>query len=61
MKRTNTDILKGLVAEGMKKHYGDKPEKKVKLRVLWELKHIIDAGFVDYYVMAFGYFATWPR
>lgn len=56
MKLTNTDILKGLVAEGMKMHYGDKPEKQVKLRILWELKHIIDAGFVDYYVMAFWIF-----
>jgi DNA polymerase III alpha subunit len=36
--------------------YGDKPEKEVKLRILWELKHIIDAGFVDYYVMAFWIF-----
>ena len=56
MKQTSTDILKGLVAEGMKMHYGDKPEKEVKLRILWELKHIIDAGFVDYYVMAFWIF-----
>ena len=56
MKRTNTDILKGLVAAGMKTRYGDNPEKQVKLRILWELKHIIDAGFVDYYVMAFWIF-----
>ncbi len=55
-KRTNTDILKGFVAEGMKMRYGDKPEKEVILRTLWELKHIIDAGFVDYYVMAFWIF-----
>ena len=55
-KRTNTDILKGLVATGMKMHYGDKPEKQVKLRILWELKHIIDADFVDYYVMVFWIF-----
>ncbi len=55
-KRTNTDTLKGLVAAGMRMRYGDKPEKEVKLRILWELKHIIDAGFVDYYVMAFWIF-----
>ena len=55
-KRTNTEILKGLVASGMKTRYGDKPEKQVKLRILWELKHIIDAGFVDYYVLAFWLF-----
>ena len=56
MKRTNTDILKGLVAAGMKMRYGDNPKKEVTLRILWELKHIIDAGFVDYYVMAFWIF-----
>ncbi len=55
-KRTNTDTLKGLVAAGMRMRYGDKPEKEVKLRILWELKHIIDAGFVDYYVMSFWIF-----
>lgn len=55
-KRTNTDILKGLVAAGMRMHYGDKSEREVKLRFLWELKHIIDAGFVDYYVMVFWIF-----
>ena len=55
-KRTNTAILKGLVTEGMKMHYGDKPGNQVKLRILLELKHIIDAGFVDYYVMAFWIF-----
>ena len=55
-KRTNTDMLKGLVAAGMKMRYGDKPEKEVKLRILWELKHIIDADFVDYYVIAFWIF-----
>lgn len=55
-KRTNTGTLKGLVAAGMRMHYGDKLEKEVKLRILWELKHIIDAGFVDCYVMAFWIF-----
>lgn len=56
MKETKTKILKSLVAEGMKMRYGDKPARQVKLRILWELKHIIDAGFEDYYLMAFTLF-----
>lgn len=56
MKETKTKILKSLVAEGMKMRYGDNPDRKVKLRILWELKHIIDAGFEDYYLMAFTLF-----
>ena len=67
---TNIEFLKKLVAVGMRLYYGDKPEKEVKLRILWELKHIIDAEFVDYYVMAFWIFrhyalsskiTVWPR
>ena len=36
--------------------YGNKPSKAATLRMLWEKKHIIDAGFVDYYIMAFWIF-----
>lgn len=56
MKETTTKILKRLVAEGMEMRYGDKPDRKVKLRILWELKHIIDAGFEGHYIKAFGLF-----
>lgn len=56
MKEAKTKILKSLVAEGMKMRYGDKPDRKVKLRILWELKHIIDAGFEDLYIMTFWIF-----
>ncbi len=56
MKEAKTKILKSLVAEGMKMRYGDKPSRQVKLRILWELKHIIDAGFEDYYIMVFWIF-----
>ena len=56
MKETTTKILKRLVAEGMEMRYGDKPDRKVKLRILWELKHIIDAGFEGHYIKAFRLF-----
>ena len=50
---THMEIFHGLVAAGMRMRYGDKPNKAAILRVLWEKKQIIDAGFVDYYIMAF--------
>ena len=56
MERTHTDILKGLVSAGKRWRYGEKADNLVKRRIVWELKHIIDAGFVDYYVMAFWIF-----
>ena len=69
-KMTHLEIFHGLVAAGMKMRYGSKPSKAAILRVLWEKKHIIDAGFVDYYIMAFWIFRfhatssninVWPR
>ena len=56
MERTHKDILKGLVSAGKRWRYGEKPDNLVTRRIVWELKHIIDAGFVDYYVMAFWVF-----
>lgn len=53
---THLEIFHGLVAAGMKMRYGDKPSKAAILRCLWEKKHIMDAGFVDYYLMAFTLF-----
>ena len=53
---THLEIFHGLVAAGMKMRYGDKPSKAAILRYLWEKKHIMDAGFVDYYLMAFTLF-----
>lgn len=50
------ELFHGLVAAGMKMRYGSKPGKQALLRFLWEKKHIIDAGFVDYYVLAFWIF-----
>ena len=67
---THLELFHGLVAAGMKMRYGNKPGKAALLRVLWEKKHIIDAGFVDYFIMAFWIFRfhaksfnvnVWPR
>ena len=53
---TNLRLYHRLIESGMKMRYGDNPDKVVKLRIDWEKKHIIDAGFVDYYIMAFWIF-----
>ena len=56
MERTHTDILKGLVSAGKRWRYGEKPDNLVTRRIVWELMHIIEACFVDYYLMAFWVF-----
>ena len=56
MERTHKGILKGLVGAGVRWRYGEKADNLVKRRIVWELMHIIDAGFVDYYLMAFWVF-----
>lgn len=53
------ELFHGLVAAGMKQRYGNKPGKQALLKVLWEKKHIMDAGFVDYYIMAFWIFRNY--
>lgn len=53
---THLELFHGLVAAGMRMRFGSKPSKAAILRVLWEKKHIIDAGYVDYYIMAFWIF-----
>ena len=53
---THIEQFHGLVTAGMKMRYGSKPCRSAVLRVLWEKKHIMDAGFVDYYLMAFWIF-----
>lgn len=53
------ELFHGLVAAGMKQRYGNKPGKQALLKVLWEKKHIMDAGFVDYYIMAFWFFRNY--
>jgi hypothetical protein len=70
MELTHLNLFHGLVAAGMKMRYGSKPGKEATLRCLFEKKHIMDAGFIDYYLMAFWIFrhyatsaevAVWPR
>ena len=56
MSMTHLEIFHGLIAEGMKMRYGSKSGKTALLRVLWEKKHIMDAGYIDYYLMAFWLF-----
>ena len=53
---THLELFHGLVAAGMTMRYGSKPSKAALLRVLWEKKHIIDADYIDYYLMAFWLF-----
>jgi len=70
MEMTHLNLFHGLVAAGMKMRYGSKPGKEATLRCLFEKKHIMNAGFIDYYLMAFWIFrhyatsaevAVWPR
>ena len=56
MEMTHLNLFHGLVAAGMKMRYGSKPGKEATLRCLFEKKHIMDAGFIDYYLMAFWIF-----
>lgn len=71
-KMTNQEILQGLVIEGMNMRYGDKLKSvkispaarrcsMIPLKMLWELKHIKDAGFVDYYLMMFWLFHQYAK
>ena len=53
---THTNLLKGLVGAGIKWRYSTGLDKWAKLRILWELNHIIKSGYVDYYLMAYWIF-----
>lgn len=53
---THIELFHGLVSRGMKMRYGNKYDKATLLKFLWEKKHIMDAGFIDYYLMAFWIF-----
>lgn len=68
----NQEILRGLVVEGMEMRYGDQLKSvelsstetrcsMIPVRMLWEIKHIIDAGFVDYYLMIFWLFHQYAK
>jgi len=53
---THTELLKGFISAGIRMRYGEKPSNDVKRRIVWELMHIIQADYVDYYLMAFWIF-----
>ena len=69
---TNQELLQGLVVEGMNMRYGDKL-KSVKInpattrcsiipvKMFLELKHIIEAGCVEYYLMIFWLFHQYAK
>ena len=54
-------ILKKLVITGMHSRYGERPDKEVTRRISWEVAHIIDAGFEDYYLLAYKIFNQYAR
>ena len=67
MKKSHTELLQGLVSAGLRERYGKKLEPKqinentkicsiAPVRMLLEMKQIEEAGFVDYYLMAFWIF-----
>ena len=56
-----TEFFNKLVAAGMKVRYGDHLSKGVLLRFLWEKKHIMDAGYEDYYLMGFWAFNHYAK
>ena len=58
---TNVRILRDLVAEGLRLRFGDRPEKEVLRRFHWEMKHIGDAGYVDYYLAAYWLFRHYAQ
>ena len=67
MKKSHSELLQGLVSAGLRERYGKKLEPKqinentkicsiAPVRMLLEMKQIEEAGFVDYYLMAFWIF-----
>ena len=67
MKKSHSELLQGLVLAGLREHYGKELEPKqinantktcsiAPVRMLLEMKQIEEAGFVDYYLMAFWIF-----
>lgn len=72
MKKSHTELLQGLVSAGMKERYGNELEPKqinantmvcstAPVRMLLEMKQIEEAGFIDYYLMAFWIFNIQAR
>ncbi|MEE1004088.1 MAG: WG repeat-containing protein [Bacteroidaceae bacterium] len=67
MKKSHSELLQGLVSAGLRERYGKELEPKqinantmvcstAPVRMLLEMKQIEEAGFIDYYLMAFWIF-----
>lgn len=72
MKKSHTELLQGLVSAGMKERYGKELEPQqinentmtcsvAPVRMFLEMKQIEEAGFIDYYLMAFWIFIFHAR
>ena len=67
MKKSHSELLQGLVSAGLRERYGKELEPKqisentmicsvAPARMFLEMKQIEEAGFIDYYLMAFWIF-----
>ncbi len=67
MKKSHSELLQGLVSAGLRERYGKELEPKqinantticsiAPVKMLLEMKQIEEAGFIDYYLMAFWIF-----
>lgn len=67
MEKSHSELLQGLVSAGLRERYGKELEPKqisentmicsvAPARMFLEMKQIEDAGFIDYYLMAFWIF-----
>ncbi len=49
-------LFTSIVYEGAKLRYGSRLGNRLKLKIIWELKHIVEANYIDYYLMVFWIF-----
>ncbi len=72
MKKSHSELLQGLVSAGLRERYGKELEPKqinantticsiAPVKMLLEMKQIEEAGFIDYYLMAFWIFNIQAR
>lgn len=61
MEQKHTELFKTIVSKGLRMRYGNKPATPIMVRYIWEMKNIIDYGFVDYYLMAYRIFREYTK
>ena len=72
MKKSHSELLQGLVSAGLRERYGKELEPEqinantticsiAPVKMLLEMKQIEEAGFIDYYLMAFWIFNIQAR